>query len=53
MNYINFHLTLDKFKCVYNNINIKEIKNKIYCIIYDIYGVKLYEGYIKKGMPNG
>jgi hypothetical protein len=53
MNYINFYLTLDKFKCVYNNINIKEIKNKIYCIIFDIYGVKLYEGYIKKGLPNG
>jgi hypothetical protein len=53
MNYINFHLTLNNFKCVYNTINIKEIKDKFYCIIYDIYGVKLYKGYIKNGMPNG
>ena len=53
MNYINFHLTLHNFKCIYNTINIKDIKDKFYCIIYDIYGVKLYKGYIKNGMPNG
>jgi hypothetical protein len=53
MNNKNHYLKLYNFKCVYNNSSIKEIKHKIYCIIYDIYGIKLYKGYIKNGIPNG
>jgi hypothetical protein len=53
MNNKNYYLQLYNFKCIYNNITIKEIKNIFFCIIFDIYGVKLYKGYVKNGIPNG